>query len=273
MTESPKPKLKVKEILTDIQAGLGDLELMRKYKLTAAGLQTVLNKLLEGGFLKQSDLDKRAPMFEKTVDLGFRCPACGTFQLMEFDECPICGVIVSQYHLVQKLRKQVREVPATKGISPVPLKPVPIQPPVQQPSGKATPAVGPQPESLNDQLIVAARSGRLEEVKRLLDQGADVNARGMWGLTPLIWASSKGHLAVVNLLVQRGADVDARANNQSTALMWTCFAGFREVARILLERGANVHAKSNSGATALIAATEKGHHQLVALLKARGAVE
>jgi ankyrin repeat protein len=49
-------------------------------------------------------------------------------------------------------------------------------------------------------------------VKRLLDGGADVNARGEDGYTPLHGATCWGHLDVVKFLVDRGADISSRRN-------------------------------------------------------------
>ena len=58
-------------------------------------------------------------------------------------------------------------------------------------------------------LMTAARTGNADVVARLLDKGADVNAREeQQGETALMWAASENHAAVVTLLVARGADVE-----------------------------------------------------------------
>ena len=56
-------------------------------------------------------------------------------------------------------------------------------------------------------LIVAARYGRLETVRHLLENGADPNAESLmkkWK-TPLIAANLRGHDTVADLLVHAGA--------------------------------------------------------------------
>ena len=53
-------------------------------------------------------------------------------------------------------------------------------------------------EKLNRQLIDAAQNGRTDQVIKLLDAGADVNAKSN-RLTPLIWASSNGHTEILNI--------------------------------------------------------------------------
>jgi hypothetical protein len=75
-----------------------DSALMDKYKLSSTGLQSLFKKLIDAGLLKQSEIDDRMPLSQKTVDiLLFRCPACGMPQFNEFHECPQCGIIVSNF--------------------------------------------------------------------------------------------------------------------------------------------------------------------------------
>ncbi|MEE8216502.1 MAG: ankyrin repeat domain-containing protein, partial [Acidiferrobacterales bacterium] len=55
----------------------------------------------------------------------------------------------------------------------------------------------------------AAENGDLDKVKRLIGEGADVNARDDYSLTPLHFSAGAGHTAVVELLIAEGADVNA----------------------------------------------------------------
>ena len=87
-------------------------------------------------------------------------------------------------------------------------------------------------------LRIAANSGDLEEVERLLNEGADINARAMNGMTPLILASQMGHTKVVEVLLHRGADVNAKSNAGSTALMLAKERGHKKIIALLRENGA-----------------------------------
>lgn len=129
----------------------------------------------------------------------------------------------------------------------------------------------PDVKELEKRLIKAAKVGDLRETARSINKGANVNCRGRWGMTPLMWAASKGHLPTVRLLLDKGADVNAEANNKSTALMWTSFAGYREVVEVLLFKGARVNVRSVQGKTALISAALNGHTDIVKLLLGQGA--
>jgi len=93
-----KVKLDAREVLKDIRDGLDDAALMTKYRLSVAGLQSVLSKLLEIGLVERADLDKRNTGLEKTLELTtVKCPSCGMPQFSAFDECPQCGIIVKKY--------------------------------------------------------------------------------------------------------------------------------------------------------------------------------
>jgi len=87
-----KRKITAREVLKDIRAGVDDAALMRKFQLSAQGLQSVLNKMVQAGIVTEEELDGRVPLSARTVDIGlFICPACGNIQGNEFIECPRCG--------------------------------------------------------------------------------------------------------------------------------------------------------------------------------------
>src|SRR5262249_7011601 len=60
-----------------------------------------------------------------------------------------------------------------------------------------------------EKLIAAARAGDLDALKRLLDQGLDINSRGRAGLTAWQTARLLGQTEVVTCLAGRGADTKA----------------------------------------------------------------
>ncbi len=62
-----------------------------------------------------------------------------------------------------------------------------------------------------DELRHAARDGQQAEVERLLDAGADVNARDGSGFTALHLAAHNHRTEVAEVLLQRGADLDAHS--------------------------------------------------------------
>jgi ankyrin repeat protein len=50
----------------------------------------------------------------------------------------------------------------------------------------------------------SVRSGDYAAVKRLIEEGMDVNTQNNNGSTALMWASQGGHLEVIKLLIEAG---------------------------------------------------------------------
>ena len=57
-------------------------------------------------------------------------------------------------------------------------------------------------------LMNAAVGGDVNAVKKLLNEGADVNVQGFNGWTALSEAAYGGHTKIVKLLIDKGADID-----------------------------------------------------------------
>ena len=69
--------------------------------------------------------------------------------------------------------------------------------------------------NLNEQLFKAVKSNEIEEVKKLIDAGADVNVVNVDGETALYWASYKGRSEIVKMLIEAGADVNVVNKNHT----------------------------------------------------------
>ena len=66
--------------------------------------------------------------------------------------------------------------------------------------------------------MMAARTGKTDAMRVLLEAGANVNAKESWGgTTALMWAVSEGHAEAARLLIDAGADVNARSNYVAAA--------------------------------------------------------
>ncbi len=88
----------------------------------------------------------------------------------------------------------------------------------------------------------------VEEIKLLIKEGANVNAKDIYGQTALMKAQTTEK---TKLLLEAGADVNAKDIYGQTALMKAQSA---EKTKLLLEAGADVNAKDNFGVTALMLA-------------------
>lgn len=119
----------------------------------------------------------------------------------------------------------------------------------------------------------ALRTGDLASVKEAIDAGADVNARGPDGLTPLMIASALGQAQAVALLLTAGADVlTADPRMGATAIHKAAQSGSADVIGILLDHGAFINQQSPVlGNTALMDAVLHKHEAVVRVLLSRRA--
>ena len=101
-------------------------------------------------------------------------------------------------------------------------------------------------------LIDAINKGTLEDVGRLIDEGAEVNGENAYGLTPLYFAILEAKIDVAELLLERGADVNRPAHRSGRRpLYFAADAGHEEIVEALLHAGAAINAVDQYGGTAL----------------------
>src|SRR5262245_56667032 len=119
-------------------------------------------------------------------------------------------------------------------------------------------------------LVTAIRNADAQAVRRLLENGTDVNARDAEGNTPLILASFYASPECLELLIEKGADVNAANKAGATPLIRA--ATDYEKTRLLVAAGANIQVRTALGNTPLIlAARRAGNTRTVQLLLERGA--
>ena len=100
-----------------------------------------------------------------------------------------------------------------------------------------------------------------------------VYATDVDGYTPLHWAASEGHTEIAQALLDNGADIEARGSSGYTPLHWAAQNGQTEIAQALITARADVNARDRSGVTPLHWAAQKGHTEIAALLHNAGATK
>jgi ankyrin len=140
----------------------------------------------------------------------------------------------------------------------------------------------------------------LEIIEKLLERGADVNARmrsstetrtiftHQWlheeGATPFLRAAQSGDMTLLRLLLEHGADPQIATDDETTPLMVAAGIGWVEgvtyewspahtldAVILLLDLGVPVNAQNLDGQTALMGAAHKGRNDVVQTLVDRGA--
>jgi ankyrin repeat protein len=130
-------------------------------------------------------------------------------------------------------------------------------------------AGGRESRSIVAALETAAERGDVEEVRRLLAAGAEVDAREFRGRTAVTAAAMARHAGVVRVLVEAGADVDLQDAERRNALLACGETGDVDVLREVLRADPDLGATNRYGGVAHIPASERGHVATVeALLQA-----
>ena len=96
----------------------------------------------------------------------------------------------------------------------------------------------------------AAAAGDISALERVLAAGANPNARGKRGWTPLMYAANKGYTLLVPPLLEAGAKPNLRAADGATALFIATLHGHSELVEILMKAGADPTIKGPKGKTA-----------------------
>ncbi|KAJ5426965.1 hypothetical protein N7465_002035 [Penicillium sp. CMV-2018d] len=152
-------------------------------------------------------------------------------------------------------------------------------------------------------LSAACERGRLDAVKKLLDNNADLEIAGGNGHTPLHTAACSGHAELVKLLLDKGAKIHNGSDGSKTPLYCACLnghhqvaqmllqwepeliatherwiplfaaseGGFLDIVQLLIQKGADIGASDGFRETPLYIACENGHIEVVRLLLEKGA--
>lgn len=126
-------------------------------------------------------------------------------------------------------------------------------------------------KELDGKLLHAAKQGNLVRVRTLIEAGADKDARGEYGMTPLHNAAWKGHVEVVGTLLRVGADIEAKNMAGKAPLHHAADYARVEVVGALLAGGADSSAKDKGGITPLHMSAFRGDVEVVGTLLAAGA--
>lgn len=105
-------------------------------------------------------------------------------------------------------------------------------------------------------LMAFCHGGHEDQVKELIDKGADVNAVDKWNQSVLYLTSCSGndnhsHLSIAKLLVESGAKINTITEWGSTALIASIFNKDYDLSLFLINKGADINIVSKIYGTAL----------------------
>lgn len=137
-------------------------------------------------------------------------------------------------------------------------------------------AAGAAPNSRDEEgtpvLILAVNAGQSDLVKKLVEAGADINARreAYFKSTVLMEAGVRNDPELVQWLLDHGADISMQDALGDTPLNWATYYGHQDLVALYLENGADWSVASKQG-TAVDIAMHRGHQGLVQFFIERGA--
>ncbi len=150
-------------------------------------------------------------------------------------------------------------------------------------------------------LFIAVRKKDINEVKKVVESGFDINHKDFYGRTALMEAAFKGQLEIVKYLISLGADVNVKSNTGNSVLInAACYLEIVEylvslgpdvkttenlqktlmkaiswneieVIKFLLSIGADINTKDSEGLTPLTKAAWRGKAEAIEILLSAGA--
>ena len=131
-------------------------------------------------------------------------------------------------------------------------------------------------------LLIACRQGNLDEIRRLLESGRDVNVMvplpesrgthvGSQFVTPLYTACASNQIEVARLLINRGADVELSSGGFTPLFLASAAGNYGMVCLLIFVGRANIDCVTDKGDTPFSMASSCGHLAIVRLLIDRGA--
>lgn len=126
---------------------------------------------------------------------------------------------------------------------------------------------------MNQELIASAEKGDVDNVLKLLQDGADINATDERGRTAVMAATYNNKVETVKALIQKGADINIRDENLNNVLLYAGAEGLLDIVQLAIDSGADSKLTNRYGGTALIPAAERGHVEVVQELLTRSDIE
>ncbi|XP_071094691.1 ankyrin repeat domain-containing protein 50-like [Haliotis cracherodii] len=120
-------------------------------------------------------------------------------------------------------------------------------------------------------LHLACLGGHVEMVKYILSQNiVDINSRGVYERTPLMFAATEGHRDVFDLVMSIGGNASLVDINGDNILHLACLGGYVEIVKYILSQNiADINSRGLYGRTLLMFAATEGHRDVFDLVMSK----
>lgn len=121
------------------------------------------------------------------------------------------------------------------------------------------------------ELMIAAKAGDEEEVKRTIEEGVNVDYQNEFGQSAMMVASWEGHLGIVEALLSAEADPNLEEGFGKSALHEAAVSGQHTIVHRLISGGAKINLTDEEHRTPLHYAAMRGKRRIVEVLLLFGA--
>lgn len=121
-------------------------------------------------------------------------------------------------------------------------------------------------------LFYICKEGRIELLKLLLENKADINETDNFRQTPIFYAARDGKTDMVRTMLEHKANPNHKDKAEQTALFYAARDNRLETVKALVEGGANINVADGKKQTALYFARKMGNQAIDDYLVAEGAV-
>lgn len=118
-------------------------------------------------------------------------------------------------------------------------------------------------KAVNEQLILAVERSETDTVRRLIKDGANINAQDLKGRTASMIATYNKDIETVKVLIEAGADVNIQDDMKNNPFLYAGAEGFLEILKLTIEAGADPSITNRYDGTALIPASEHGYVDVI----------
>nr|WP_246369203.1 ankyrin repeat domain-containing protein [Listeria rustica] len=122
--------------------------------------------------------------------------------------------------------------------------------------------------NLNQELLKATEADDIQQLKSLLQQGAQVDTVNTHGESGLLVATHANNIPMAKLFLQYGANVNLQDKIKDSSFLYAGAEGRTEILKLMISHNPDYTLTNRFGGTALIPAAEKGHLANVRLLLA-----
>jgi uncharacterized protein len=116
---------------------------------------------------------------------------------------------------------------------------------------------------VKEHLIQAAERNETDTIRRLIEEGVDINTQDSEGRTATMIATYNNDVETAKILIDAGADVNIQDDMENNPFLYAGAEGYLDILKLTIEAGADPSITNRYGGTALIPASEHGYVDVI----------